>query len=52
MFYLKDIVHALTNKNPPLPNITIGSVVIDSREAARDSLFIALPGEIPTDMNL
>jgi len=45
MFYLKDIVHALTNKNHPLPNITIGSVVIDSREAARDSLFIALPGE-------
>jgi len=45
MFYLKDIVQALSNKNLPLPDITIGSVVIDSREAAQDSLFIALPGE-------
>jgi len=45
MFYLKDIVQALTNKSMSLPNIAIGSVVIDSREAAQDSLFIALPGE-------
>ncbi len=45
MFYLKDIIQALTNKTYPLPDITIGSVVIDSREAAKDSMFIALPGE-------
>ena len=45
MFYLQDIVHALTNRSIPLPNIAIGSVVIDSREASHDSLFIALPGE-------
>ncbi len=45
MFYLKDIVQALTNKSLPLPNIAIGSVVIDSRKASHDSLFIALPGE-------
>lgn len=44
MFYLTDIVQALTNKNLPLPDITIGSVVIDSREALQGSLFIALPG--------
>jgi len=45
MLTLKDIVQALTNETISLPSVTVGSVVIDSREASQDSLFIALPGE-------
>jgi UDP-N-acetylmuramoyl-tripeptide--D-alanyl-D-alanine ligase len=42
---LKDIVSALTDQNFPLLDIPISNVVIDSRQAALGSLFIALPGE-------
>jgi UDP-N-acetylmuramoyl-tripeptide--D-alanyl-D-alanine ligase len=42
---LKDIVSALTEQNIPLLDIPISNVVIDSRQAAPGSLFIALPGE-------
>lgn len=45
MFYLKDIIQALSDITISQPDISIGSVVIDSREAVKDSLFIALPGE-------
>jgi UDP-N-acetylmuramoyl-tripeptide--D-alanyl-D-alanine ligase len=41
---LKDIVSALTDQTIPLLDTPISNVVIDSRQAAPGSLFIALPG--------
>jgi UDP-N-acetylmuramoyl-tripeptide--D-alanyl-D-alanine ligase len=45
VFNLKDIVQALTKIQLPLLDLPISSVVIDSRQAAPGSLFIALRGE-------
>ena len=45
MINLKDIVSALTDRNIPLLDTPISNVVIDSRQVAPGSLFIALPGE-------
>ena len=46
MLTLTHITEALTGKRPPLAaNITFNNVVIDSRQAAPGSLFVALPGE-------
>jgi UDP-N-acetylmuramoyl-tripeptide--D-alanyl-D-alanine ligase len=42
---LKDIVQALTQKQSPLLDLPISSVVIDSRQASPGSLFVALQGE-------
>ncbi|MFU8826173.1 MAG: UDP-N-acetylmuramoyl-tripeptide--D-alanyl-D-alanine ligase [Brevefilum sp.] len=45
MINLKDIVSALTGHTFTLLDQPISSAVIDSRQAAKGSLFIALPGE-------
>jgi UDP-N-acetylmuramoyl-tripeptide--D-alanyl-D-alanine ligase len=45
VFNLKDIVQALTNKKAAYLDVEISEAVIDSRQAKRDSLFIAFPGE-------
>lgn len=42
---LQDIVTALMGHPLTYPDIPISSVVIDSRQATKGSLFIALPGE-------
>ncbi len=45
MIYLHDILFALTGQKVTPLEIYIDGAVIDSRLAARDNLFIALPGE-------
>ena len=45
MIYLNDILFALTGQKVAPLEIYIEGAVIDSRLAARNSLFIALPGE-------
>jgi UDP-N-acetylmuramoyl-tripeptide--D-alanyl-D-alanine ligase len=41
---LKDVFQALIGLTPPL-DVPLSGVVIDSRQALADSLFVALPGE-------
>lgn len=45
MLNLKDIISSLTDHNSTPLDVPISSVVIDSRQATKGSLFIALPGE-------
>lgn len=45
MINLRDLILALTKEENPSLDVPISNVVIDSRQAVRGSLFIALPGE-------
>lgn len=45
MFYLYDLISALTSQTTPSLDVPISGAVIDSRQASEGSLFIALPGE-------
>ncbi len=45
MINLQDIFSALTDFDVTPPDVRVSSVVIDSRQAGENSLFIALPGE-------
>lgn len=45
MIYLHDMIAALTGQRVAPLEVHFSSAVIDSRQAVKDSLFIALPGE-------
>ena len=45
MINLKDLILALTKERNPSLDVPISNVVIDSRQAVKGSLFVALPGE-------
>jgi UDP-N-acetylmuramoyl-tripeptide--D-alanyl-D-alanine ligase len=45
MLTLADVIEALTNSRPEIPELVITDAAIDSRQAIPGGLFVAIPGE-------
>jgi UDP-N-acetylmuramoyl-tripeptide--D-alanyl-D-alanine ligase len=45
MLILADVIEALTNSRPEIPELVITDAAVDSRQAIPGGLFVAIPGE-------